>query len=307
MVTLTGLIRTFRVAAQPLDCLPYPNQKNINFKNGWILDLSFAQFRDVRDSYNSLRNYAVTQIDAELFEVDYGNFSITANIKTVCAFADLLHNHPEYTITKLSDDLFRLDGAGIKLEGSSSMVGVFSELQADEYKTDFNNKAILDIGGFQGESAVYFKKLGAKKVVIYEPAKEYCNIIQNNVNINGMDAEVHHAGIGTTNTIMTMDIFDPNLKIGEKQKKEIVKIKNIIDIINESQVDIAKFDCEGAEICLTAVPNEVLRKIRYYILELHGEANRKAITSKLMAAGYKIVKIRNKGTELTIVHFRLFP
>ncbi len=306
MVTLTGLIRTFRVAAQPLDCLPYQNQKNINFKNGWTLDISFSQFRDVRDSYNSLRNYAVKQVNAELFEVDYGNFSITANIKTVCAFAQLLHNYPEYTITKLSDDLFRIEGAGIKLEGSSAMVGVFSELQDDEYKTDFNNKAILDIGGFQGESAVYFKKLGAKKVVIYEPAKEHCKIIQRNVDLNGMDAEVHHVGIGNTNTIMTMDVFDTTLRIGEKPKKEIVKIKNIIDIINESHVDIAKIDCEGAEICLMTVPNEVLRKISYYILELHGEANRKAVTSKLMEAGYKIVKIKNKGTELSIVHFRLF-
>ncbi len=70
MVTLTGLMRTFTVAAQPLDCLPYQNRKKIGFNNGWQLDVTFAQFRDVRDSYSSLKNYIIRQADADLFEAD---------------------------------------------------------------------------------------------------------------------------------------------------------------------------------------------------------------------------------------------
>ncbi len=222
----------------------------------------------------------------------------------MCAFADLLHQHPEYTITKLYEDVFRIKGDNFKLEGTSTMVSVFRELQYGEYETDFKDKVVLDIGGFQGESAVYFASQGAKKVIIYEPAHEYCSIIQKNIELNCMNAEVHCAGIGNENTIMVMDVFDPSRKIGDKPKKEIIKIKNACDIINESHADMAKIDSEGAEICLTKVPNEILRKIPQYILELHGEETRRAVTSKFIDAGFKIRKIKNRGPELTIVHFR---
>jgi FkbM family methyltransferase len=304
MVTLTGLVRTLAVTNQPLNCLPYQNQKTINFKNGWNPTISFAQFRDIRDSYNSVINYPVKQVGTDLFEADFGGFTITASIKTVCAFADLQVQHPEYTVTRLGDDFFRIKGEKLEIEGTSSMVGVFRELQYGEYQTDFKEKVVLDIGGFQGESAVFFSTLGAKKVIVYEPIREYCSAIQRNIALNSISAEVHQAGIGNENTILTTDVFDPTLKDGQKPRKEIIKIQNVSAIIEQSNADIAKIDCEGAEICLTQVPAEILRKIPYYMLELHGEDTRRAVTAKFMNSGFRIARIINRGSVLTIVHFR---
>lgn len=117
--------------------------------------------------------------------------------------------------------------------------------------------------------------MGAKKVVVYEPTKRYCQFITKNIALNHVNADVNPSGIGEADTIMVMEPFDLTSKNRERPRKEIVKLKNAADVITESGADIAKIDCGGAEVCLVKVPNETLRKIRYYILELHGEETRK--------------------------------
>ena len=302
MVTLIGLLRTFTVAAQPLDCLPYQDRKTIRFRNGLKLNLTFPQFRDVRDSYTSLKKYEIKQLGPDLFEVNFGEFKTTANMHMICVIADLSHR---YHVNKLEDDLFRIQGSTFVLEGTSTLLGVFRELFFGEYKTNFKGKVVLDIGGFQGESAVYFWLLGAKKIVIYEPASKYFQFVKKNVEMNHIDAEIHQSGIGNVNGTLLIDVFSPNPPgVNHVPEKELIKITNITEAISRSGADVAKLDCEGAEMSLITVPNEILRKIPLYMLELHGEDVREAVTSKFLSAGFRVRKIENLGNGLSIVHFR---
>jgi hypothetical protein len=73
-----------------------------------------------------------------------------------------------YYVERLGDDLFKISKGPVTIMGSSDMVRAVVE-SAEFYDLDYKGKTVLDVGGFQGESAVFFSAKGAKKVIIYEP------------------------------------------------------------------------------------------------------------------------------------------
>ena len=301
MVTLIGLVRTLSVASKPLDCLPYQNRKTVHFRNGWKLDLTFPQFRDVRDSYFSLKKYNIQQLDDDLFEVDFGNYKIKNKLEMICTFSDLLHL---YEVEKLGPDFFRIKDEKFVLEGSSAMLFFFREHIRGVYKADVKGKIVLDIGGFNGESTVHFWLSGAKKIVIYEPIAKYCEIIRKNVDVNKINAEIHNAGIGKEKGTLLIDVFTPGVDTKEPYREHI-KVENIIEVIRNSGAEVAKIDCEGAESCLTAVPDEVLRQISCYMFELHSKEIERDLTAKFLNAGFKVKKLQRITPDLSIAHFSI--
>ncbi len=60
--------------------------------------------------------------------------------------------------------------------------------------------------------------------------------------------------------------------------------------LNKSNADIAKIDCEGAEISLNEVSEDVLRKISLYMIETHNAEIQKLLTKKFEAAGFRHMK-----------------
>jgi hypothetical protein len=62
-----------------------------------------------------------------------------------------------------------------------------------------------------------------------------------------------------------------------------IDTKSATNIISQSQADIAKIDCEGAEINLADVPRDILRLIEFYIIETHTKVIQETITKKFEA------------------------
>ena len=297
MVTLIGVLRTLVTARNPLNCLPYKGKRRIKFYNCLELNLTFPQFRDVRDCYRSLKKYDVKQVGEDSFEVDFKFFRITADANTIRLITELLVH---YKVFRLENKNFRIEGNGFKLEGNFDMLPIVRELFLyGEHKRDFRGKVVLDIGGFQGESAVYFWHAGAKKLVIYEPIREYCDQIRANMKLNDIVSEIHQYGIGIEDAKFLIDVF-----ASDQPKKELVEVKNVSEALANSNADIAKIDCEGAEICLTSVPNEILRKISFYMLELHGVDIQKSVIKKFEAAGFEIKKFTKIKDGVSIVWFK---
>ena len=297
MVTIKGLVRTLVVSRQPLNCLPYQNRKTVSFKNGWKFNITFPQFRELRDSYAAIKKYDLKQLGEDLFEADFGSFKVTDNLRMVCTYAEMMHR---YQLTKLGDNFFRIKGDKFTLEGSSLMLFIWRELISDAYKADYKNKVVLDIGGYQGETAVYYWISGAKKVVIYEPFLSNYELIQKNMALNKVNAEVHNAGIGEKDGSMQLSVFGEN-----EGKEECITIKNITNIIDQSGADMAKIDCEGAEASLTTVPDDILRKISSYMLEIHSQAIEKDLIAKFTGAGFKVAKLRKMSSDISIALFEL--
>ena len=301
MVTLTGLIRTFAVLSQPFAGLPYENRKVLKFRNGWKFNLTYSQFRDFRDSYKALKKYDVNQVTDDVFRSDFGKFKIVSPSPIICSAADLLE---KYQINQIGEDAFQIKGGKFELEGTSCMLLVLAEQLKDGYTGNFTNKVVLDIGGFQGETAILFSLAGAKKVIIYEPIEENCRFIKRNVELNRINAEIHNTGIGSEDCIRKMKNEPKNANLGFYPKGEFeMRIENVTEIISQSKADIAKFDCEGAEICLCTVSKEILEKIPYYIIELHGEDVEKQVTEKFLDSGFKVIKRKLKSSSLVTAYF----
>ena len=74
------------------------------------------------------------------------------------------------------------------------MLVCIQEQMTGEYECDCRGKVVLDVGGFEGESAVYFWQKGAKKIIVYEPLVEHVEYIDRNVKLNRIDAEIHPSG-----------------------------------------------------------------------------------------------------------------
>ena len=214
-----------------------------------------------------------------------------------------------YSINHEKNGLFSIGNEKSKIIGSLQAVEIFVRECIDELiKCDYKNKVVLDIGGFYGETAVFFSSQGAKKVIIYEPVVANHNFIKKNILFNGVNAELHEEGIGEEDGYQEIqyDTIDNCFGVLGKGKHMMkIKSKNLGKIITESDADIAKFDCEGAEENLVRILNKTLRKIDSYIIECHTPKIMRAILNKFNDAGFKLVKKIEyiKGTEY-ILHFQ---
>ena len=197
----------------------------------------------------------------------------------------------------------------VKITGPVLLLSVLCEGLDKIYSVDCKNKTVLDIGGFIGDSAVYFSAAGAAKVIIYEPVVALHEFIKLNVALNGVNAELHEEGIGENDgvTLVNYDKIDDCFGLTNRgAKKMSIKIKSIKRIIEESGASIAKFDCEGAENALVNVPPEVLQTIDFYIIEIHTPELKSTLVNKFRVSGFAIVKdIPTGGDEnVSTVYFR---
>jgi FkbM family methyltransferase len=271
MVTLAGLMRTLLTTRAPFNVLPMKfsnKRRSVTFRNGSTYQLTWPQFRILRDNYALIKKHVVKQVEDNLFEMQDGEF---------------------------------------KLIGSPFMLHVVGELEDGMYDCDCNGKVVLDVGGFQGESAVFFSKMGAKKVIIYEPVIAHHRIIKKNVSLNHVNAEIHDEGVGNRDGTQTVSYEVTNTAFGllsKGQNKMKIKIRDVAEIIEKSGANIAKFDCEGAEESLINVPSEILRRIELYIIEVHTPEIRRAIIEKFRASNFSLEKETVMNTSLSVMFFK---
>jgi FkbM family methyltransferase len=268
MVKLSGFMRTLAVTRNPhVAFLAKISGKEqfIAFRNGCSLKLTWEQFTKLRDNYACVEKYLVRQIGNNLFKIRTDSF---------------------------------------ELVGSLPMLYSAWELDNGVYAGDYADKVVLDVGGFQGESAVFFSKMGSKKVVVYEPVPANNELIRRNLRANNVTAEIHEAAVGENDGFQTVQYDEVDLAFGLHKKglrQLTIKVKDVTNVIRESEADVAKFDCEGAEISLLNVTNETLRKVERYIIEVHTRAIRQVILKKFLGAGFEFASEKTINKEISVV------
>lgn len=293
MVKLSVLWRTLTITRNPLAVLSLKREKtrkSVTFRNGFTFRLTWPQFRSFRESYPFFARYCITQLEDDLFKLEDVRSKVVCESKLVPLLCELM---TDFVIHQEGKDLFHLRSEKLELVGSSGMLVCIQEQRTGEYECDCNGKVVLDVGGFEGESAAYFWRKGAKKIIIYEPVLEHVESIKRNLMFNKIEAEVHSTGIGDHDgtQIIRYEEIDPGFGIHSKGKNSVeIRIKDASNIIGESGADIAKFDCEGAEECLVRVPAKILQKIAYYIIEVHSPEIRRAVLEKFQNSGFTLEK-----------------
>jgi FkbM family methyltransferase len=256
IISLGSIIKTIRTTRNFWDVFLLKflrGRRKIMFKNGKMIELDINEYVLLREAF--AKGYSVDREKSALFTIRDGKFKIIGSLQAIDIYVN--------------------------------------EFGGEMYKCECRNKIVLDIGGFYGESAVFFYSQGAKKVIIYEPVVAHHNSIKRNILWNGINAELHDEGIGKEDGYQTIryETIDYSLGILGKGKHTMkIKIKNVAKVIKESEANLAKFDCEGAEENLIDVPNEILRKIDFYMIECHTPKITRAIERKFNEAGFKLAK-----------------
>jgi FkbM family methyltransferase len=303
MINAKNLIRTLSIIKNPVVILNLKlrrKEAKITFPNGAIFQVNWQYFCFLRGGYYELikKGYHIQQISNETFKITTNKYQIVGSLALMC---------------------------------------IINELESGVYEYDYRNKIVLDIGGFEGESALFFWSKGAKKIIIYEPVLEHHQFINENIRLNKINAEVHPEGIGdrddeitvtydkvenwlgssfTTNNRLNniTSVHDKaynNFSLEEKKTQDTIniKIKNISKIIMTSGADVAKIDCEGAEISLVSVPKETLRKLEYVMVEIHTHQIKQELIEKFKNSGFRVNKhvVINKKKGISIIHFKRTP
>ncbi len=174
-----------------------------------------------------------------------------------------------------------------------------------KYLPDIKGKIILDIGGYIGDTAVYFSNLGASTVYVYEPHPVLYQILAKNIELNNLKNIIAiNCGASNKNEIMfTMEdnFYDgPTGAFGLKPSREregkmiemkALSFKEIIENIGE--IDFMKMDCEGCEFqALLSCDRIHLKKIRKMVVEYH--RNPEKIIKHLEDSGF-FVELENSG------------
>jgi FkbM family methyltransferase len=174
------------------------------------------------------------------------------------------------------------------------------------YHCECRDKVVLDIGGYIGDSARYFLKKGARKVIIYEPVEK--NVICMRMNLKN-SVEIIPKGVAEHNGVLTIRSNYPAGHIGFGNRagryKLTIETESFPSILATLSADIAKVDCEGNEKYLLTVNPDALRRIAYWMIEIHDGRIGNKIDQKFLQCGFEKIPLSVPSGHPSISHYRL--
>jgi len=135
---------------------------------------------------------------------------------------------------------------------------------------DLNGRTAIDVGASIADSTLYFAKLGASKIIAFEPNQERFETAQKNIELNNFSKiiEIHEYGLGGGEGDMSLEKLISEIKDG--------------DIF-------LKIDCDGCEYeMLSSTSDSTFSKISEIVMEYHAKAS--PLISRLEGLGYRTTK-----------------
>lgn len=140
---------------------------------------------------------------------------------------------------------------------------------------DWKNKKILDVGADYGSTAECFLAVGADIVYAVEGDEDlYSKLLE----------------------------YAKNESRVIPYKKWISNPNDFIDMFNKFEVDIVKMDCEGAEVYLLDVPDDIIKSIKEYVIECHSRELSTKIPEKLKNLNFEIVHTMALTADFDVIH-----
>jgi FkbM family methyltransferase len=321
MVNMTTILNTLETTNNfwEIASLKRKSKCRIQFRNGFSIMLNWAEYCRMRDLMVAVKRlhlavkkqnnrYVITNQDKtpkfKFLDPSSKNISLlefamqlhgqdwavdcSEEVKNLIT---LQNGNRTFTIQQMGDDLYSVEATNFKMTcPMEAMIGYFNECEKGIYDYDYRGKTVLDVGGFCGETAVFFKSRGASKVIVYEPVLAHNEFIKQNIALNSMNAELHTEGIGEGNCEKTIHYDSTNMAFGVLSTgthEMNIKIRDTAEVLQQSGADVAKIDCEGAELTLVNVPKEILRAVKAYMIETHTAKIRALVEQKFYESGFK--------------------
>jgi FkbM family methyltransferase len=221
----------------------------------------------------------------------------------------------KYRGNHILDDIYEWQIEGEKLFGNyrqmigmenEYLTGIFKEI----YQYQWKGKTILDIGGFVGDTALYFLKNGAKNVIVYEPLKKNIQALHLNLSAYQGKFEAHQKALAKHNGVFIISSNEPEGGLGFGSSEGSYKIHcegiKIQDMLRKHPgVDAIKVDCEGAEIHLLELTKSQLQAIPYWIVETHSTDLYNKILRHFHDCGFKKTFDRHLSDTVSLLHFEI--
>jgi len=187
---------------------------------------------------------------------------------------------------------------------------IYEVFEEEDYKfLDVQNKSVLDIGAFVGDSPIYFILKGAKKVYAVEPHPESYKEMLENIKLNNMEDKIIPINMGISYekdyiTISTKVVYTQGTLFRSEGNGIKVSAGKLSDIINKYNINaqILKMDCEGCEYDIILKDHDTIKEFDEIGFEYHAK-NTKIPVNKLLEKlnnnfECKIIKEKSKDVGL---------
>lgn len=239
-----------------------------------------------------------------------GNNTPVAVDPTTMVYLVGLHAHGVYVADVNSADLtvkFRIGSDYLTARyGKTTDLFVLEETYLDKlYDGDYHGNFVIDVGGYIGETALFFAQRGARRVFCVEPAPDNLRLLEQNISQSSfkdkivviraaildkdgivefyMDDQSHHSyHVADYHEFMKNYTREPS-----KHNVQAMSFQSLIEYTGLEEVDVVKLDCEGSEYdILLGTPDSVLKRVRKYIIEYHNGPD--VLVKRLDDLGYKV-------------------
>lgn len=197
--------------------------------------------------------------------------------KHYAAFYEKLYRkHLEHNgFSFLKDNMIKTpDGLTLMLAPNTVYNFVFDEIYLMQVygKPDLTGKVVIDIGAAIGDTALFFKKSGAKAIYGYEPNETRARCAEKNIEMNGMSDSI----------------------VVYNKKATVEDLHKLMATINDPI--FLKVDCEGCEYDI--IPKLDMSKVSDVVMEYHMKDPAPLIEA-LERRGFSDIRLNRKIVLIT--------
>lgn len=207
---------------------------------------------------------------------------------TVSRLSMLLRNM--WSVEDFDGEVLRLAKAGLvfRLRFIAADLAQLRDIfDLQTYGADFSDKVVLDVGMYNGDSAVYFATKGAKFVIGLEPFHESYELARLNIDSNSLSGKVIPLNVALASSRGQAELqvasanplansLQPTVSVAASERFDTavaVETTTIEALVREyalDRIDYLKMNCEGCEYdVIRNLEHDLFNTIREVFLQFH--------------------------------------